>query len=339
VRLRVFRLFSVAVMVWALSPSASAQSFLEQLFGLGDPKPVVMSPVQRVIAAPNSGSRDGEPARSSTRKRQSEDEGRGEAVQTLCVRTCDGYYWPIRYPARRSDLARDAGICQATCGADTKLYTRAGPGTEPEEMKSADGSSYGASPTAFAYRKGLVNGCACRPMPWSDAERARHNGYALAEAAAKQRIADAEASNASVASALVVAPKMARNVPERVAQAVLPPEPQSMGPPPPGPAESAAIVAAERAAGRLAEGADASKPVTPPPQSTPVPPPAAKVDKPKSKAPDRPTPSQPSGRSRLADRPSGPPRTRVAAYQPKPAVSLFGGPAKFTYPGDAPVRR
>jgi hypothetical protein len=38
--------------------------------------------------------------------------------------------------------------------------------------------AYTALPNAFKYRKTLVDGCRCRPQPWSEAELARHRAYA-----------------------------------------------------------------------------------------------------------------------------------------------------------------
>jgi len=195
--------FCLAVPLLAAG-TAAAQSFFESLFGLGHggsaprvigtPRPVVVRPaLQRA-------ERDG--AGEQRASRAGDRDGRsGQTVQTMCVRTCDGYYWPVRYPASDGDLAQDARMCASSCGAQAKLYTRSGPGVEPEEMRDSDGNSYGSTKTAFAYRKGLVNGCACRGMPWSEAERARHEGYALAEAEKAIRLAQAGAEKAAAAAA------------------------------------------------------------------------------------------------------------------------------------------
>ena len=43
-------------------------------------------------------------------------------------------------------------------------------------------SAYAALPNAFKYRKTLVEGCRCRPQPWSEAELQRHRGYAQRQA-------------------------------------------------------------------------------------------------------------------------------------------------------------
>jgi len=48
-------------------------------------------------------------------------------------------------------------------------------------MVDLTGRRYDQLDRAFVYRKKLIDGCACRPMPWTAAERARHNRYAYAE--------------------------------------------------------------------------------------------------------------------------------------------------------------
>ncbi len=221
---------------------AMAQSFFEKLFGLGDSRP--QQPAPRVIGMRPAIERDAINLRErESRPSRAVPAESGDVVQTMCVRTCDGYYWPVRYPATRADFSKDASVCVSTCGAEAKLYTRSGPGAEPEEMRDADGNSYGASKTAFAYRKGLLKGCSCRSMPWSEAERARHEGYALAEAEKAIRLAQAEADRvAEVAAAAEKAETDKKH--EQLVAAMLEAEakPDQHGFEP-GPAEAAAIAA------------------------------------------------------------------------------------------------
>lgn len=83
--------------------------------------------------------------------------------RTLCVRTCDGYYFPISFGATPDDFMRDQSSCQARCpGADAELYyTR--PEDEPETMVSLTGEPYTALPNAFRYRKaGVSPSCSCQ---------------------------------------------------------------------------------------------------------------------------------------------------------------------------------
>ena len=45
-------------------------------------------------------------------------------------------------------------------------------------MVDLTGMAYSTLPNAFKYRKTLVEGCRCRPQPWSEAELQRHRAYA-----------------------------------------------------------------------------------------------------------------------------------------------------------------
>lgn len=92
--------------------------------------------------------------------------GRGGTFRTLCVRTCDGYYFPVSFSTTSSHFAADEKSCAALCpGAETKLYTHSVPDQEPEEMVSLDREPYMSLPTAFAYRVKGINatpGCTCQ---------------------------------------------------------------------------------------------------------------------------------------------------------------------------------
>ncbi len=101
--------------------------------------------------------------------------GRGY-YRTVCVRTCDGYYFPIRSSAYRRDFHDDAATCQARCGGGQLYYLPKHSG-EVEHMLDLSGRRYDQLENAFLYRKQLVDGCTCRPMPWTAQERARHKQY------------------------------------------------------------------------------------------------------------------------------------------------------------------
>jgi hypothetical protein len=83
--------------------------------------------------------------------------------RTLCVRTCDGYYFPISFSTVQSQFARDQQTCQAMCpGMDVKLFTHRNPGEDSEAMVSVDGAPYTSEPYAFAYRNAFDPACTCR---------------------------------------------------------------------------------------------------------------------------------------------------------------------------------
>lgn len=94
--------------------------------------------------------------------------------RTVCVRACDGFYFPISYSTVPGRFPADAQTCQRLCpGAQVTLYTYHNPGEEIDQAVSVDGAPYTALPNAFRYRKELVAGCSCRPSgeTWAEALR------------------------------------------------------------------------------------------------------------------------------------------------------------------------
>ncbi|WP_158626005.1 DUF2865 domain-containing protein [Arsenicitalea aurantiaca] len=88
--------------------------------------------------------------------------GNYSTVRSLCVRRCDGFYWPISYSTVREYLQNDAMQCQQQCpGAEVELYYHDNPGQEPEQMVSLTGQPYTALPTAFRFRREYDKSCAC----------------------------------------------------------------------------------------------------------------------------------------------------------------------------------
>jgi TolA-binding protein len=93
--------------------------------------------------------------------------------RTLCVRTCDGYYFPISFSVPASRFQDDAQTCQRMCpAAQVSLYAYHNPGEEMTQAVSAtDGRPYSELPTAFRYRTEFNSACSCRKpgQSWSDA--------------------------------------------------------------------------------------------------------------------------------------------------------------------------
>ncbi|MCX8997529.1 DUF2865 domain-containing protein [Rhizobiaceae bacterium BDR2-2] len=75
-------------------------------------------------------------------------------LRTMCVRTCDGAFFPISSNASTADFQRDSAICNRMCpAAETRLYYHSLTGSESSDMVSATtGEPYRALPSAFAYR-------------------------------------------------------------------------------------------------------------------------------------------------------------------------------------------
>jgi hypothetical protein len=82
--------------------------------------------------------------------------------RTLCVRTCDGYYFPISFSTTPSRFAADAELCRAQCpGTEVALYVHHSPGEESDAMVSLAGEPYTALPAAFRYRQTYDRACSC----------------------------------------------------------------------------------------------------------------------------------------------------------------------------------
>lgn len=87
--------------------------------------------------------------------------------RTMCVRTCDGYLFPIGTLHSRGDLDIHQIACNAACpGTETRLYTLSAgqPLEDPSGARSVlDGTVYARLKTAFLFRKKSVEACNCRP--------------------------------------------------------------------------------------------------------------------------------------------------------------------------------
>ncbi len=91
---------------------------------------------------------------------------------TVCVRSCDGYYFPISYSTVPSRFADDQHTCQRECpAAEVGLYSYRNPGEDMTQAVSMTGQPYTELPNAFRYRKEFVAACSCRRQgqSWADA--------------------------------------------------------------------------------------------------------------------------------------------------------------------------
>jgi Protein of unknown function (DUF2865) len=87
----------------------------------------------------------------------------GGTFRTVCVRTCDGYYFPISYSTSPDRFPEDEQTCQRMCPAsEVALYTYHNPGEEMAQAVSLGGRLYTELPTAFQYRKSMSPECSCR---------------------------------------------------------------------------------------------------------------------------------------------------------------------------------
>jgi hypothetical protein len=93
--------------------------------------------------------------------------------RTICVRTCDGFYYPISAATNSSRFADDEKACRASCPAtEVQLYSHRNPGEGINEAVSVSTQQpYTAMPNAFRYRTALDQTCSCRRPgeSWSQA--------------------------------------------------------------------------------------------------------------------------------------------------------------------------
>jgi|GEM_PF-3582324 len=191
----------LAAVLSAMPVRAQAQGLFDLLFGTGQKKSVPR-PGYRAAAQPHGGTYNlnrrryqryalpshsyGAWLRNHRSKQPLDGPGKGWPPQrtggyrTVCVRPCDGYYFPINFAVGRGHFSRDAKTCRSKCGDEAKLYYMPTRGT-PGALRDLRGEFYAKTKTAFLYRKKRVKGCACRPSPWSQSEIYRHKLYELNE--------------------------------------------------------------------------------------------------------------------------------------------------------------
>jgi uncharacterized protein DUF2865 len=145
-------------------------SFLESLFGSGQPS-APRRPERRPLPAPRSQPRQEPPPAAPG-------QAAGETYRTMCVRLCDGYYWPVSFATGKDRFGHDAGMCARSCDGSVALYYYPNPGGEVDDMVSLDGKPYKSLGTAFLYRATYDPACKCRAHPWEESAIERHKGYA-----------------------------------------------------------------------------------------------------------------------------------------------------------------
>lgn len=95
----------------------------------------------------------------------------GNTYRTICVRSCDGFYFPISYSTVPSKFADDERSCQRLCpAAEVTLFSNR-TGEDVAQAVSSNGRRYSELPNAFAYRKQFNPSCGCKAagQTWADA--------------------------------------------------------------------------------------------------------------------------------------------------------------------------
>ena len=176
----------LAVCLLLTPASGYAEGLLDFLFG-PDPEP---APRQM---APQRGSRDSAPSRRAKAQKAPVGEirfakpreagsGGGSAAGLssdpstggFCVRTCDGYFFPLI----KSTRATRQQSCELACpSAPMEIYD----GSTIESARNAKGQRYSALPVAFAFRDRASTKCVCNDPQSSQAffERTARNDPTL----------------------------------------------------------------------------------------------------------------------------------------------------------------
>ncbi len=82
------------------------------------------------------------------------------SYRTMCVRTCDGYYFPISFSTLPSRFEDDAEMCRSISPlSDVQLYVYPNPGGTVDQMTTPDGQPYDALQNAWRFRREVVRGC------------------------------------------------------------------------------------------------------------------------------------------------------------------------------------
>ena len=103
---------------------------------------------------------------------QPADASQSNTFRTICVRSCDGFYFPISFATTQPHFQDDQAQCQRMCpAAEVNLYTYRNPGEEVTQAISISGAPYTALPNAFKYRQEFNAACSCRKpgQSWAQA--------------------------------------------------------------------------------------------------------------------------------------------------------------------------
>ena len=92
--------------------------------------------------------------------------------RTVCVRSCDGAFFPISFATVPARFPDDERTCKALCpAAEANLYSYRNPGEDMTSAVSINGQPYSSSPNAFRYRQEFNPSCSCKAagQTWADA--------------------------------------------------------------------------------------------------------------------------------------------------------------------------
>lgn len=131
------------------------RGFFESLFGSSDDPPPAPPPADLPAdAGPDEG----------------EDTGVHGGSQAICVRTCDGGFFPMAMSSHHSASSLSE-MCTALCpGTEAVVYTR-NPDADVKTAVGLDGKPYMDLPNALKFQKNYTPSCSCLPAgkTWAEA--------------------------------------------------------------------------------------------------------------------------------------------------------------------------
>ncbi len=145
---------------YGLPQESEPQNIFEAIFGSPARRgePVVEGPGGVVLNPDDPGYYDGD--------------GRAQGgSEAICVRQCDGGFFPVSYSARHGSLQELNELCQAQCpNAQAMVYTKS-LWRDVETAVSIEGEPYSALPNALKFQKQRVPACSCKApdVTWAQA--------------------------------------------------------------------------------------------------------------------------------------------------------------------------
>jgi hypothetical protein len=113
-----------------------------------------------------------------------QDAGIGSGYRTVCVRTCDGYFFPISFSTSQDRFRDDEATCQRMCpAAEVQLFAHRNPGEDMTHAVSTTGQLYTELPNAFKYKTSWNASCTCKApgTTWAEAVKEDPRAQTLLE--------------------------------------------------------------------------------------------------------------------------------------------------------------
>lgn len=159
------------------------KNFFEELFGLDASE----EPPELREQTPRDPSVSAEPLLV-----EEESEGRLGGSTAICVRDCDGGFFPAGFYANASNLDDLDRLCKALCpNTSVKLYTRS-QWRSLDDAMSIDGARYAEHPNAYKFQSSYDPACGCKPRDRSWTEALADAEAILAERYSKDHLVTVE---------------------------------------------------------------------------------------------------------------------------------------------------